>query len=39
MDMALYSLVKNKIKETDETKVDKVGNYEIRFVNSESEAT
>ena len=39
MDMALYSLVKNKIKETDETKVDKVGNYEIRFVESESEAT
>ena len=39
MDMALYSLVKNKIKETDKTKVDKVGNYEIRFVNLESEAT
>ena len=39
MDMALYSLVKNKIKETPKNQVDKVGNYEIRFVNSESEAT
>ena len=39
MDMALYSLVKNKIKETDKDKVDKVGNYEIRFVDSESKAT
>ena len=38
MDMALYSLVKNKIKETPKNQVDKVGNYEIRFVNSESEA-
>ena len=39
MDMALYSLVKNKIKETPKNQVDKVGNYEIRFVNSESKAT
>ena len=39
MDMALYSLVKNKIKETPKNQVDKVGNYEIRFVNSELEAT
>ena len=39
MDMALYSLVKNKIKETPKNQVDKVGNYEIRFVDSESEAT
>ena len=39
MDMALYSLVKNKIKEAPKNQVDKVGNYEIRFVNLESEAT
>ena len=39
MDMALYSLVKKKIKETDRNKIDKVGNYEIRFVNSEKLAT
>ena len=39
MDMALYSLVKNKIKEAPKNQVDKVGNYEIRFVNSELEAT
>ena len=39
MDMALYSLVKNKIKEAPKNQVDKVGNYEISFVNSESEAT
>ena len=38
MDMALYSLVKNKIKETPKNQVDKVGNYEICFVNLESEA-
>ena len=39
MDMALYSLVKNKIKEAPKNQVDKVGNYEIRFINLESEAT
>ena len=39
MDMALYSLVKKKIKETDKKQIDKVGDYEICFVNSEKKAT
>ena len=32
MDMALYSMFKNKIANTPTKQVDNVGGYEIRFV-------